>query len=265
VSAGGGCLDPGQVDPKVDPEIHLEASQGSSSSLCSTNEKSHRAVASGLRGFPKFGAVAIEVPGPRHQHRLRAQKEPTISMSCRFQRIFSVPFACRFEALNHPLLPPLVVSSITGLLVPDQRRKLYMLCYALSIAQHVAFDFFRRPSRPPQNGINDADGGGRDAHKCRNQGNASGCFRRTAKRHKLLHVVMNSVNRSICGKSAAGDLMREASSCGSASAGGQIGRRTQSFSASSSHEPRTKDTTLKEPSSDQRMLKTLLPRHTSRP
>jgi hypothetical protein len=147
VSAGGGCLDPGQVDPEVDPEIHLEASQGSSLSFCSGNEKCHQAVASGSGGFPKFEAVAIEVPGLRHQHRLRAQKEPAISMPCRFQRIFLIPFACRFEALNHSLLPPLVVSSIAGLLVPDQRRELYMLCSVLSIAQNVVFDFFS-PAQP---------------------------------------------------------------------------------------------------------------------
>jgi hypothetical protein len=127
------------VDPEVDSKIHPEASRGSSSSLCSRNKKSHRVVASGSGGFPKNAAVAIEVSGPHHQHRLRAQKEPAISMPCRFQRIFLIPFACRFEALNHSFLPPLVVSSIAGLLVPDQRRELYMLCLGLSIAQNVLF------------------------------------------------------------------------------------------------------------------------------
>jgi hypothetical protein len=60
------------VDPEVDSEIQLEASQESRLSLCSRNEKSHRRVAFKSGGFPKNGAVAIEVSGPRHQHRLRA-------------------------------------------------------------------------------------------------------------------------------------------------------------------------------------------------
>jgi hypothetical protein len=65
-------------------------------------------------------------------------------MPCKLQRIFSVPFACRFQALNHPLLPPFVVSSIAELLVPDQWCELYMLCHHLSITQNVVFDFFGR-------------------------------------------------------------------------------------------------------------------------
>jgi hypothetical protein len=103
-------------------------------------------VAFGSGGFPKNGAVAIEVSGHAHQHTLYAGKEPTVSMPCKLQRIFSVPFACRFQALNHPLLPSSVVSSIAELLVLDQWCELYMLCYHLSIAQNVVLIFFRRRS-----------------------------------------------------------------------------------------------------------------------
>ena len=66
-------------------------------------------LASGLRGFPDFMAHASELSSHAHQHRSYSGKEPMISVSCQPRRIFSVPLACRYEALNHAAwLPPLV-------------------------------------------------------------------------------------------------------------------------------------------------------------
>jgi hypothetical protein len=61
-------------------------------------------------GFPDFASHASDLSSHAHQHRLCSRKEPKISMHYRHQRTFSVPVACRFEGLNHPVLRPSLVS-----------------------------------------------------------------------------------------------------------------------------------------------------------
>ena len=110
-------------------------------------------VASGSGGFPDFGAHASDLSGHRHPHWLYARKEPKISMGCQHRRIFSVPFACRFEALIHPALLPRLCRPPFAPLMSNRSREYYMLRIRLSTAQYVEHAIIRSRSDRPNDHV----------------------------------------------------------------------------------------------------------------
>lgn len=102
-------------------------------------------VALGLAGFPVFGALARDLPGCRHQHRLRARKEPTVPTGYELRSIPPVPFACRFEALNHAaLLPPLVPLALSVRPITELARNIFLT------PRPVKHEFSRSPTVSPR-------------------------------------------------------------------------------------------------------------------
>jgi hypothetical protein len=118
---GSAGFRPGLLDP---PGSH----PGVQANLLCRNNKSHRRVASGFAGFPKFWAVAGGLPGHAHQHTLCSRKEPR---SWRVGR--SAGFAQQSECLK-PLLDRVSHTGFThveGAKCPPRRceRKINSCCF----------------------------------------------------------------------------------------------------------------------------------------
>ncbi len=185
------------------PDWRVRQSRGSQTAKCLNSQ----AGGSGETKWPISAPSLGKRRANARQHRLYSQKEPTISMRYRLQEKVCVPFACRFQALNHAvLLPPIVSPARRALRAepvlnttcwPQLCQEHKMLIYGKSawapLCPRCRCVHDRRCARPLP---------GRTKRSARRPSREAGCLKRNSNHANLLHVVMGARQEATYGDCA---------------------------------------------------------------